>query len=258
MPITHNIFKEISSELSKAKFEIYVAVAWFTDKRLFDLLYEKGQKGVKVKILMLKDKINSQAGFDHRDIENVKGDCYFRDHHHKFCVIDRKIVITGSSNWTRTAVNSFNRESIEIFDNKSQGEEYAELFLKVLEKTIYYQDYDFSDDYKLRFFGSFQRVVNWAEKDGLKFRKPIGEKIEDLWKKRSSFPVLISGSNDDKTEIRIMISEELRKVIEEERKNIIFLPVYQIIHRSGSTWNGALVLGLEENNEQRFDLGWVM
>lgn len=253
--ITTNIFHEISSELKKARFEIYIAVSWFTDKRLFDIIYKKAEgEGVNVRIVLLKDMINSQAVFDHRDIEKVKGSCYFREHHNKFCVIDRKVVITGSSNWTYRGMNSYHRENVIVIDDITEGEKYANEFLKIIKQSVNVESYDFSDDYKLRFFGSFQRVINWANQDGFKLMKPLGETINDWWNKRTSYLALVLEGSNTKKEIRIVISEELRIVIESEREYMPYLPVYQIVHKCGSVFSNAVVLGLEENNEQRFDV----
>jgi cardiolipin hydrolase len=60
--------------------------------------------------------------------------------HHKFCVIDESIVITGSFNWTSQAVN-FNQENILFYENKEIAQKYITEFNKLwneFEVTITY------------------------------------------------------------------------------------------------------------------------
>ena len=46
-----NIQTTILSEIDKAKASLQVAVAWLTDKTIFDKLCAKASKGVKVELL---------------------------------------------------------------------------------------------------------------------------------------------------------------------------------------------------------------
>ncbi|TAE00476.1 MAG: hypothetical protein EAZ97_05810 [Bacteroidetes bacterium] len=59
---THAYFEDIQSqiikELQKAKQQILLAVAWFTDATLLEILCQKAQKGVKVSLLLQDDQIN--------------------------------------------------------------------------------------------------------------------------------------------------------------------------------------------------------
>ena len=52
--IQHYILKE----LRKARTSILVAVAWFTDKELYEVLCLKASDGVKVEVLITNDRIN--------------------------------------------------------------------------------------------------------------------------------------------------------------------------------------------------------
>jgi phosphatidylserine/phosphatidylglycerophosphate/cardiolipin synthase-like enzyme len=54
--------------------------------------------------------------------------------HQKFSVIDRKIVLTGSYNWTHAADN-FNDENLLLFrDAGPLAEEYRRVFLQLWER----------------------------------------------------------------------------------------------------------------------------
>jgi phosphatidylserine/phosphatidylglycerophosphate/cardiolipin synthase-like enzyme len=47
--------------------------------------------------------------------------------HHKFAVIDKSVVITGSFNWTMQAVK-YNQENLLFFENKFLAEKYTKAF----------------------------------------------------------------------------------------------------------------------------------
>ena len=117
-----NIQPQILKELHTAKESIYVAVAWFTDPELFQLICTKAAQGVKVNLLLLNDEINNHEnyGLDFGKLGEAGGKVNLIGStaemmHNKFCVIDRSIVITGSYNWTRKARN--NDENITISKN---------------------------------------------------------------------------------------------------------------------------------------------
>ncbi|MGF1541700.1 MAG: phospholipase D-like domain-containing protein [Pleurocapsa sp.] len=90
---------QILEEIESAEFLIWVAVAWFTDKTLFDALVKKRQLGISVKIILIDDNINKGSLLDFSSMPTKwlppEGD-YKNMMHHKFCVIDLKKVIHGS------------------------------------------------------------------------------------------------------------------------------------------------------------------
>lgn len=62
--------------------------------------------------------------------------------HHKFAIVDRKMVITGSLNWTTEAIQN-NRENILIMEDA----EYVQPFLEEFERI-----WEFYDPLKYMFF----------------------------------------------------------------------------------------------------------
>lgn len=123
--------EKIITEIRQAKYVIWIAVAWFTDERLFDELKEKVEKGVNVQLIIDDDDINRNYGFKYED--------YFETHrmplkgyfdnivHHKFCVIDLQTSLHGSYNWTRKA--QYNRETLEISENREIAQKFADEFI---------------------------------------------------------------------------------------------------------------------------------
>ena len=109
-----NIREQIAVRLTDAEQSIDLAVAWFTDRVLFDALCRKAKSGVKVRLLLFDDDINKHLPIN--DLERLGGKVFRiseRLMHNKFCVIDRAVVISGSYNWTNKAHND-NYENIAV------------------------------------------------------------------------------------------------------------------------------------------------
>jgi hypothetical protein len=113
-----NIRHSIIREMEMATKSIKVAVYWFTNHELFDLLYQKQLNGVDCELIIHNDYINNRDnGLPFQDFINAGGKFYFSDEenpmHNKFCIIDNQVLINGSYNWTYYA-ESKNRENILI------------------------------------------------------------------------------------------------------------------------------------------------
>jgi hypothetical protein len=132
-----NIRKQISTEVNEAKSEILVAVAWFTDPHFLNLLQKKLEEGILVCVIIVDDKIN-RDNLDFSIFESKGGQLLWLKEdpsafssnfmHHKFAIIDRKVVVTGSFNWTRKA-NKSNFENIVIHHDNDLAADYLEEFL---------------------------------------------------------------------------------------------------------------------------------
>ena len=133
-----DIHKVIIKQLEGAGSDIHVAVAWFTDKDIFDVLCKKAQSGINISLVLVGDDINCGAGrLNFIRLENLGGKVTFLPTgsqdtplmHHKFCVIDAKTVITGSYNWSKKARS--NDENITIM---TDSQEFASKYLHVFEE----------------------------------------------------------------------------------------------------------------------------
>ena len=118
----NNIRSEIIPLLNQAKEEVVIAMAWFTSNELFQALLNCRDRNVKVELILLDNAINFMYYAPDFNLLIEKGGILkiaplskgFM--HHKFCVIDNRIVITGSYNWTYFA-ETRNIENIVISDN---------------------------------------------------------------------------------------------------------------------------------------------
>jgi hypothetical protein len=117
-----NIRQQILQELEEAQSNIVVAVYWFTNLQLFDKLLQKQKKGISVKVIIHNDYINNRStGLPFQQLIESGGEFYFSDEqnpmHNKFCIIDEKVLVNGSYNWTYYAENK-NRENILVIKNE--------------------------------------------------------------------------------------------------------------------------------------------
>ncbi len=127
--ISHELIRSIDS----AKQSVDVAMAWFTNDDLFNALLKCLRRGVKVRLLLLDDPINwNPYAPEFSKLEKWTGafKVYPREDafmHHKFCVIDNKLVVTGSYNWTYYA-ETRNLENVVFSENADVVKRYVEEF----------------------------------------------------------------------------------------------------------------------------------
>lgn len=142
--MTEAIFTDISEriarELSQATQSIYIAVAWFTNVALFDILISKARLGVPIYLALSNDEINRRTRFHHDDLQALGSHvCWVGDGdrelmHHKFCVIDNHTVIAGSYNWSKRADIS-NHENITITQDNLLARAFIDQFIKITGQT---------------------------------------------------------------------------------------------------------------------------
>lgn len=215
-----NIPQRIAQELNQATHSIYVAVAWFTREDLFKILLAKAMAGVRVQLALSNDVINRTAKIRHDDLNQFAnaqthwiGDGNKELMHHKFCVIDEQVVITGSFNWSKKAENN-NHENITInHDNLLAKAFYQQFYhlidkpmpqksqslpidtiikrLEILKNYVVLQDLDdiSRENQKLKSFDSEQDIADiYQAVKGLQFSRAV-ELIDQFIKKYHSVAV---------------------------------------------------------------------
>lgn len=138
-----NIHKVIIGHLEHAQSEIVAAIAWFTDRDIFEVLCKKARAGIKVSVALIGDEINQgPGGLNFHRLNNFGGQVIFlppgsrneRTMHHKFCVIDRTTVITGSYNWSHKARS--NDENVTVVtDSTDFASKYLDTFDSLLNRS---------------------------------------------------------------------------------------------------------------------------
>jgi phosphatidylserine/phosphatidylglycerophosphate/cardiolipin synthase-like enzyme len=129
----NEIRKEIMTRLNGAKSEVNIAMAWFTSAELFNTLLSCLSRKVRVNLVLLDNYINfMEYAPNFNDFIEAGGKLYIfkASHgfmHHKFCVVDGKIVISGSYNWTYYA-ETRNIENILVTDDSSAAVKYTNEF----------------------------------------------------------------------------------------------------------------------------------
>lgn len=119
--VFENIGERIQQEIRKAQKSIFIAVAWFTNKSLFNELVNKARNGCTVTLIISNDKINLNSSIDFENLNTDKSKVYKVGNgntelmHNKFCVLDYSTVITGSYNWSYKAESNF--ENVIITSN---------------------------------------------------------------------------------------------------------------------------------------------
>jgi len=120
----------IVKELDKAQNSIAIAMYSFTSRPIAQELDKLKVKNVKIRIILDKDqetqKYSKSRYFIQREYE-VKYDTSTGLMHNKFAVIDGKVLITGSFNWTAGAEHK-NEENLLILDDPPVVQKYAERF----------------------------------------------------------------------------------------------------------------------------------
>jgi phosphatidylserine/phosphatidylglycerophosphate/cardiolipin synthase-like enzyme len=137
----------ILREIEQAKKELLVAVYAFTSDDLARALVQAKTRGVVVQVVVdrefdqanerSKGKFFEAQRIPLRRISGLKGKATEKDSglmHQKFAVIDRRIVLTGSYNWTYSA-DSLNDENLLLFrDAGPLAEEYRKAFFYLWER----------------------------------------------------------------------------------------------------------------------------
>ena len=136
-----NILKLIISNIRDSKAEIKIAVAWFTQKQLYDAVLDALERGVKVSLIMMKDFINCGIyGLPLQSFVDKGGELHFVSNrgwtmHNKFCLFDNSMVVSGSYNWTYSA-ETRNAENVIATDDEIVCSKFDDYFNRLWEESF--------------------------------------------------------------------------------------------------------------------------
>lgn len=126
-----SIEKTIIEAIRDAKYVIWIAVAWFTNRRIYDELILKKNEGVNIRILTIGNNSNKyllpelKENFDTIGIV-LPGSHVFHD---KFCIIDLEYVMHGSYNWSDNA--NGNEETWSTALDRDFTKKFADKFMSI-------------------------------------------------------------------------------------------------------------------------------
>lgn len=226
-----NIASRIIDEIATAEQSVYIAVAWFTNKLIFEKLLAKARNGCKVYIIISNDKINENSQIDFDLLEKLNGKIYKIGNgdtnlmHNKFCIIDHTTVITGSYNWSYKAES--NHENIVVNANNTVlAEQFIKEFNNIVEKQFPNQsneDVDFPLDKIIKRLEVIKNLI-------------ILEDIDDL--ESMTQKILVYKFNEDINAIVSLIQEK------EYGKAISTIQVFISNYQQLSIWNDPEIAGI--------------
>ena len=109
--------EKVIQEIGKAQSQIDVAIYSFTSKPIAEALARACEREVNIRILLDRQQAGGQYSRDEYLVENglsVILDKHDGSMHNKICVIDKKVLITGSFNWSNNAEER-NEENMLVF-----------------------------------------------------------------------------------------------------------------------------------------------
>lgn len=130
----HNFKQELLKQIRKAKSSIKFLAFAFTDRDIAYALINAKRRGVKIHGVYDKAQNDYQKYSTYKMLKshqiNVKLDKNRYKLHSKVFIIDKKTVITGSYNFTKSA-NSLNAENSVIIKDKKIAKAYLERFKEI-------------------------------------------------------------------------------------------------------------------------------
>ncbi len=133
-----NLSAAICRHISRAECRIQIAVCWFSHREIFDLLLKKLRAGIAVELLLEYDSQNMRSqGLDFHKFIRLGGSLYaYRDTalmHHKFAVLDDRLLLTGSFNWTYNT----NVENLLVTDDPGVVSAFRQEFSRLKGLCVY-------------------------------------------------------------------------------------------------------------------------
>ena len=129
-------FRQFLSVLKEAKQSLDICVFTITDNRVVSVLRDLKAAGVQIRIISDNDKAMDRGSDVYelaRDDVPVRFDDTSNHMHHKFAILDNKLLLNGSYNWTRSA-NLYNQENLIITNEPELLQSFRQEFEKLWEK----------------------------------------------------------------------------------------------------------------------------
>ena len=117
--LSENPQKAIIKNINQAETYINIAMYTFTDQEIALSLANAQKRGVKVRVYLDRSQIESTYSVSRLLVQKgikvrISTNNYIM--HHKFAIIDNRLLLTGSYNWT-FAANNKNEENLMVIDD---------------------------------------------------------------------------------------------------------------------------------------------
>lgn len=184
------IHKQIEIRLQESQTSIRLAVAWFTDQKLFNIICEKAKNGVEVELIIATHEINQESNIEFSKLKQSGGTIYWIGTgykyealmHNKFCIIDNRVLITGSYNWTQKAKS--NHESITVIEEDDNLIlDFNQEFEKIINKYYSKGSVDIDWEKVIIRLETLLNVIRLEDEDDIKYQS---EKIKSLLPKKET------------------------------------------------------------------------
>ncbi len=123
----------IVSSIRNAKHSVKICVFTISENVISDAVVKAHKEGISVKIITDNDKLNDM-GSDIRMLSKagirIRIDQSSSHMLHKFCVVDKEVLLTGSYNWTKSAADR-NQENILVTEDPKMVKSYLSEFEKL-------------------------------------------------------------------------------------------------------------------------------
>ncbi|KAM6174551.1 mitochondrial cardiolipin hydrolase [Erethizon dorsatum] len=132
LPHSESSLSRLLRALLAARVSLELCLFAFSNPQLGRAVRLLHQRGVRVRVVTDCDYMalnGSQIGLLRKAGIQVRHDQDLGYMHHKFAIVDKKVLITGSLNWTTQAIQN-NRENVLIMEDS----EYVRLFLEEFER----------------------------------------------------------------------------------------------------------------------------
>lgn len=132
LPHSESSLSRLLRALLAARSSLELCLFAFSSPQLGRAVQLLHQRGVRVRVITDCDYMalnGSQIGLLRKAGIQVRHDQDLGYMHHKFAIVDKKVLITGSLNWTTQAIQN-NRENVLIMEDT----EYVRLFLEEFER----------------------------------------------------------------------------------------------------------------------------
>jgi DNA uptake protein ComE-like DNA-binding protein len=131
--LSDNPQKAIIENINQAEAFINIAMYTFTDKEIAASLIDAQGRGVKVRVYLDRSQIESTYSISRLLVQKglkvrISTNNYIM--HNKFAIIDNRLLLTGSYNWTASA-NNRNDENLMVIDDPEVIARYQNQFEKL-------------------------------------------------------------------------------------------------------------------------------